>query len=133
MKKNDILVTRKAYEVKGGLFDQQIMKKGKGQVAIKGNDERLIGTDGINKYGGYNKATGAYFMLVESKDKKGNLIRTIEFIPLYLKKKVESDKIEKEYEKDDCDYFDACVYGRKLCDAYLMFRRKRYFPLCCKR
>ena len=31
-------------------------------------------------------------MLVESKDKKGNLIRTIEFIPLYLKKKVESDK-----------------------------------------
>ena len=92
MKKNDILVTRKAYEVKGGLFDQQIMKKGKGQVAIKGNDERLIGTDGINKYGGYNKATGAYFMLVESKDKKGNLIRTIEFIPLYLKKKVESDK-----------------------------------------
>ena len=92
MKKNDILVTRKAYEVKGGLFDQQIMKKGKGQVAIKGSDERLGGADGINKYGGYNSAKGAYFMLVESKDKKGNLIRTIEFIPLYLKKKVEGDK-----------------------------------------
>ena len=25
-----------SYEVKGGLFDQQIMKKGKGQVPIKG-------------------------------------------------------------------------------------------------
>lgn len=31
-------------------------------------------------------------MLVESKDKKGKTIRTIEFIPLYLKNKIESDE-----------------------------------------
>ncbi len=89
MEKNNILVTRKSYEVKGGLFDQQIMKKGKGQVPIKGSDDRL---QNIDKYGGYNKATGAYFMLVKSKDKKGKEIKTLEYIPLYLKNQIESNE-----------------------------------------
>lgn len=91
MRKNNILVTRRAYQVKGGLFDQQLMKKGKGQVPVKGSDERLCN---IEKYGGYNKATGTYFMLVESEDKKGNKIRTIEFVPLYLQKKIEKGEYE---------------------------------------
>ena len=90
MQKNNILVTRRSYTVKGGLFKQQILKKGKGQVPIKGSDERLLS---IDKYGGYDKAAGTYFMLVESKDKKGNKIRTIEFVPLYL-----CEQIEKDYE-----------------------------------
>lgn len=88
MNKNNILVTRRSYEVKGALFDLQLMKKGKGQVPIKGGNERLAD---IDKYGGYNKATGTYFMLVESIDKKGNSIRTIEYVPLYLKEKMESE------------------------------------------
>ncbi len=89
MAKNNILVTRRSYQVKGGLFDQQLMKKGKGQVFVKDSDERL---HSIEKYGGYNKATGTYFMLVESEDKKGNKIRTIEFVPLYLQEKVKKDE-----------------------------------------
>lgn len=89
MGKNNILVTRRSYQAKGGLFDQQIMKKGKGQVPIKGSDERL---DAINKYGGYNKATGTYFMLVESEDKKGKRIRTIEYVPLHLCDRIEKDE-----------------------------------------
>ncbi len=92
MDKNDILVTRRTYEVKGGLFDQQIMKKGLGQVPIKGSDERLASPDGIEKYGGYNKATGTYYMLVESEDTKGNKIKTIEFVPLYLKRQIEAGR-----------------------------------------
>jgi len=36
MDKNNILVTRRSYQVKGGLFDQQLVKKGKGQVPVKG-------------------------------------------------------------------------------------------------
>ena len=88
MEKNNILVTRRSYEVTGALFDLQILKKGKGQVPIKCSDERL---SDISKYGGYNKATGTYFILVESKDKKGNKIRTIEYVPLYLKEKMEQD------------------------------------------
>ena len=93
MQKNNILVTRRNYQVKGGFFDQQLMKKGKGQVAIKSSDNRLAGQDGIEKYGGYNKATGSYFMLVASEDKKGNEQRTIEYVPLYL-----CSQIEKSHE-----------------------------------
>lgn len=82
MRKNNILVTRRAYEVTGGLFDQQPMKKGKGQVPVKGNDERL---QNIEKYGGYNKEAGAYFTIVESEDKKGKKIRSIEYVPVRMK------------------------------------------------
>lgn len=94
MGKNNILVTRRSYTVKGGLFDQQLMKKGKGQVPIKGNDMRFAGSEGIEKYGAYNKAAGTYFMLVESDDKKGNRIRTIEFVPLYLYEKISENEEE---------------------------------------
>ena len=87
MQKNNILVTRRSYEVTGGLFDQQLMKKGKGQVPIKGSDSRL---SDIQKYGGYNKAAGTYFMLIESEDKKGQPMRTIEYVPLYLSKQIEA-------------------------------------------
>lgn len=87
MNKNNILVTRRSYEVKGALFDLQLMKKGKGQVPIKSRDERL---SDISKYGGYNKALGTYYMLVESLDKKGKSIRTIEYIPLYIKDQIEN-------------------------------------------
>lgn len=91
MQKNNILFTRRAYEVKGGLFDQNIMKKGKGQVPIKNtaDDSRLAC---IEKYGAYNKASGAYFMLVESEDKKGNLMQTINFVPVYLAAKFERSR-----------------------------------------
>ena len=95
MQKNNILVTRRSYEAKGGLFDQMILKKGKGQIPIKGSDERL---SNIEKYGGYNKATGAYFMLIKSKDKNGKEIRTLEYVPLYLKSEIEkSEEAAKEY------------------------------------
>lgn len=88
MKKNNILVTRRAHEATGGLFDQQLMKKGKGQIPIKGNDDRL---KDIAKYGGYNKEAGAYFVLVESDDKKGQRKRTVEYVPIRLKKQVENN------------------------------------------
>lgn len=91
MEKNNILITRRSYEVTGGLFDQQLMKKGKGQVPSKGSDERLLD---IQKYGGYNKEAGAYFVLVESEDKKGKKIRTIEYVPIHLKNRIEQNEKE---------------------------------------
>lgn len=97
MNKNNILVTRRSYQVKGQLFDQQLMKKGKGQIPVKSSDDRLCN---LEKYGGYNKATGTYFMLVESKDKKGNKIRTIEYVPLYLKNRIEQS------EENAIEYFE---------------------------
>lgn len=94
--KNNILVTRRSYEMGGGFFDQQLMKKGLGQIPIKSSNERLCN---IKKYGGYNKAAGTYFMLIESEDKKGNKIRTLEYVPLYCKKQIEQS------ERDALCYF----------------------------
>ncbi|MDY5497451.1 MAG: type II CRISPR RNA-guided endonuclease Cas9 [Anaerobutyricum sp.] len=81
LKNNNVLVTRRSYERKGAFFDSMILKKGKGQVPVKGSNARL---SSIEKYGGYNNASSSYFMLVESKDRKGRLMRTIECVPLYL-------------------------------------------------
>ncbi len=110
--KNNILVTRKSYEVKGGLFDQQIMKKGKGQIPIKANDDRL---SDIEKYGGYNKATGAYYMLVKSKDKKNNEMRTIEFVPLYRKAAIEqSEEATLEYLRKERNLREPEILVKKI-------------------
>ena len=112
MQKNNILVTRRSYEVKGGLFDQMIMKKGKGQIPIKSSDGRLLD---INKYGGYNKATGAYFMLVKSRDKKGREIRSLEFVPLYLKNRIEQNEDAAiEYLEKDRGLKEPQIVLRKI-------------------
>lgn len=112
MNKNNILVTRRSYQVKGQLFDQQLMKKGKGQIPIKSSDDRLRN---LEKYGGYNKATGTYFMLVESKDKKGNKIRTIEYVPLYLKNRIEQSEANAiEYFEKDREMQEVKILIRQI-------------------
>ena len=63
MAKNNPIVTFAPYEVKGELFDQQIVPKGKGQFPIKQGKD-------IEKYGGYNKLSGAFLFAVEYKGKK---------------------------------------------------------------
>lgn len=114
MNKNNILVTRRSYEVKGGLFDQQIMKKGKGQVPVKTSDERL---HDINKYGGYNKAAGAYFMFVKSTDAKGNEQRTIEFVPIYKKDYIERGK------ENALEYLREIMKERKLSKPVILINK----------
>lgn len=104
LSKNNILFTRYSFSQKGGLFDQTIMKKGKGQLPTKISDVRLKNQsyeEIINKYGGYNKVAGAYFTLVEHivKDKP---IRSIEYVPVYLQKEIEKnpDKLKTYLEKE---------------------------------
>lgn len=90
VEKNNILFTRYSYEGKGEISDQQLMKKGKGQLPIKERDKRL---HNIERYGGYNKASTAYFFLVEhNKGKKR--IRSIEYVPVHLAKRIENDSSE---------------------------------------
>lgn len=100
LNRNDILFTRYAYCNKGGLFDQNIVKapkdkeKAKILIPIKQGMEAW-------KYGGYNSITPSYFMLVESKDKKGNFIRTIETVPLYkIREFRKNEKLLIEYCKE---------------------------------
>lgn len=61
MGKNNILFTRRASEESGGLFDQQLLPYGNGQIPPKTSDERYH----TGRYGKYNGAKGAFFFLVE--------------------------------------------------------------------
>lgn len=94
MSKNNILFTKMARENKGGLFDQTIMPKGEGQIPIKQSGARTS----ISKYGGYNKASTAYFCLVEHTGKKGR-IRSIETVLLVYK---------TQYESNNTAYWESC-------------------------
>lgn len=93
MKKNNILFTRYAYKQQGGLFDQQIMKKGKGQVPIK-NDGSPIGN--IDKYGGYNKAAVSYFMYVQAEE-KGKPVYLFVPVLLYRAAQLQTDEDRRAY------------------------------------
>lgn len=94
MKKNNTRYTRYSSKQKGGLFDQNILKKGKGQVPIKGNSA----ISDIEKYGGYNRATSTYFAVVSFVDKKGNKLKS--FVPVNLYN-------EKEYLSNPVKYLET--------------------------
>lgn len=75
MHKNNILFTRMAMEGKGQLFSQTLQKARSGQLPLKAGLP-------IEKYGGYDSLSTAYFALVQSEGKKGMLQFTIEAIPI---------------------------------------------------
>lgn len=82
---NRVLFTRYATESSGAFYDQMPMKKGSGQIPLKSGDPRLAK---IERYGGYNKESSAYFFLVEH-SQEGKLVRTLEYVPVRLAKQVE--------------------------------------------
>lgn len=84
MEKNNIRYTRYAYKQKGGFFDQNIVKKGKGQVSIVTDSPRRE----IKKYGGYNRPSSGYFSFVKYNDSKSNEIKQL--VPI-------NNYIEQEY------------------------------------
>ncbi|MBD5529372.1 MAG: type II CRISPR RNA-guided endonuclease Cas9 [Lachnospiraceae bacterium] len=88
MNKNTPLVTRKVYEMHGGIANQNLCsaKEAKPEIYLpaKVRDRRL---KDVTKYGGYEKVTGAYYFLVEHM-RKGKKIRTLEVVPLYLKEQL---------------------------------------------
>lgn len=109
MSRNDIQFTRLSTEKNGGLFDVTLMKKGKGQVPQKENSP--IGN--IDKYGGYNKAKGAYFFVVEH-TKKGKRIVTIETMMSYKKNGVKSIQDLEKYCHEFLELEKAKVLVPKL-------------------
>lgn len=100
--KNDCLVSRMSYSLRNGAFyDETIYKsinnnpKSMAKIPLKGNFDNPLSD--IKKYGGFGKFNYAYFMLVESEDKKGNKIKTIESVPILIYRKFK-DSINKEEE-----------------------------------
>ena len=86
MLQNNILYTEYTYCEKGKLFDETIAKKGAGaSIALK------KGLD-PEKYGGYTSPNTAYFAFVEFDGKKGQRVKQILEIPVYVANRIPQDK-----------------------------------------
>ena len=86
MLQNNILYTEYTYCGKGQLFNETIAKKGTGaSIALK------KGLD-PEKYGGYTSPNTAYFAFVEFDGKKGQRVKQILEIPVYVANRIPQDK-----------------------------------------
>ncbi|MBQ2982008.1 MAG: type II CRISPR RNA-guided endonuclease Cas9 [Lachnospiraceae bacterium] len=94
MSKNTPLMTRYNYEGHGGLADETLFGAKKASkesyIPLKANDIKM---QDVTRYGGFSSVSTAYFFLVEH-EVKGKRVRTIEFVPIYLKAKVEKSSEE---------------------------------------
>ncbi len=86
MLQNNILYTEYTYCGKGQLFNETIAKKGMGaSIALKkGMDPE--------QYGGYTSPNTAYFAFVEFDGKKGQRVKQILEIPIYIANRIPQDK-----------------------------------------
>lgn len=99
VKRNDVLYTEYTYCDKGVLFNATLVKKGRGaQIQLK---------SGLNteKYGGYNSAKTSYFALIEFDGKKGERVRNVMEVPIY---------IANMLSQDPCAYIKYCSDVKKL-------------------
>lgn len=113
MNKNNIRYTRYAFKKQGGFWDQNILKKGKGQAPIKVNSKRAD----IAKYGGFNNVWSAYFSLVKYKDKKNK--ETVQLVPIDAYREKEYQNNKEAYVSDiigcpveiiiPCIKYNACL------------------------
>lgn len=104
-------VTRMPLEQKGALFKATILPKGQDvrkKTPTKTSDERLLD---LSKYGSYDKASVAYFIVVEhTKGKKR--IRTFE--PVMLMHKVQAEKDMSAYCKDILNLVQPKIICKKI-------------------
>lgn len=119
MAKNNPLITRMPREEKGQLFNLNIMPAGQGQLPIKTGKS-------IEKYGGYNKLTGAYYCVVEHTKKKKR-IRSIETVLLYARGMYERDPVK--YCCEILGLTDPAIIVPKIrIDALLELNGFRLYP-----
>jgi CRISPR-associated endonuclease Csn1 len=109
--KNNILFTRMVHENKGQMFDLLPLKKTSENIDKRIPLKKYLP---VEKYGYYNTANSAYFTVVESKDKKDKLIRTIETIPIYKSKELENEEKLLEYLINKCELKEPRVLIPKL-------------------
>ena len=121
--RNDCLVSNMNFSNENGAFyDETVYKslknnpKTEAKISLKGNEKNPL--NNVERYGGYNKMATAYFMLVESEDKKHNKIKTIETVPIYAVRKFKNcaDKSNKilEYVAQENKLVNAKVLIDKI-------------------
>ena len=86
MQKNSPLITRMTHEQTGALFDLQIVPKSPDNIDLLPIKKNLD----VKKYGGFNKAKGAYFALIETRNNNDEPERRIVQIPIIAKTSPES-------------------------------------------
>lgn len=97
IRKNNALVTRMPFSQQGALFDTQLVRKNLWQLP---QGSAHPGFADPSKYGGYNKVTGAYFMLVEHEEKKGRRSRSLIDMPLHLTDSLDEGQVKDMLKKD---------------------------------
>ena len=80
--KSSMAVTRYSYTNQGAFYNETVY--GKGESGIDAPRKNCFPYNQTEKYGGFKSLTTAYFAIVQSKDKKGNAIKTIEAIPVLV-------------------------------------------------
>ncbi len=100
--KNDrVRVVRFVNQINGALFDATIYHDPKKTdlVPLKANGK----ISNTSRYGGYDKASGAYFVLARSVGKNNKTLLSLEHIPVYLVKRYGENKTAiLEYLRNDC-------------------------------
>ncbi len=87
--KTSMSVTRFSYVNKGKFYDETVYGKGDSGIVAPRKDS--FPYNEIQKYGGFSSLTTAYFAIVQSLDKKGRTIKTIEAIPVLIDYKAKND------------------------------------------
>lgn len=99
--RNDCLVTKMSYsEESSAFYDETLYKSKIHQPKTKAKiSQKLNGKlSNIEKYGGYNNESVAYFMIVDSEGKKGETKRTIESVTSLMFKQCQGDS-QKIFER----------------------------------
>lgn len=90
MSYNPVLFSVMPIENNGGFYDQNPVSKSPSSALFPLKEKGPLSNTA--KYGGYNKPSISYFIVVESLDKKNNKIVTIESMPVVYAKKYEKDE-----------------------------------------
>ena len=88
--KTSMQVTRYSFVNNGSFYNETVYSKEDG--AISAPRKMSAPYDKTEKYGGFKSLSTAYFAIVESKDKKDNVIKTIEAIPVIVEYKARQNR-----------------------------------------
>lgn len=117
MAKNNIRFVRYSYCKKGGLFDQNPLRKGRGQVP------RKKGLD-VENYGGYQNSSISYFLLAKFTEKKKSVVS---LVPVELRfasgiKTIEDkERFCKEYAEKKKIAFEKVLLGGRIIKVNTLF------------
>lgn len=134
MASNDVRVTKRLLEQSGALADATVYKA---SVAAKAKDGAYIGMKtkssvfaDVSKYGGMTKIKNAYSIIVQYAGKKGEIVKEIVPLPIYLTNRNITDKDLIDYVASTIPQAkDISIIYRKLCINQLVKVNGFYYYL----